>query len=994
MVFLHAYRKDGKYLIWGESSSPTTDEASVFDLGATQLQLLLKNRLWEEQEHPADIIEIPLPTYTKEDESFPIPSYPFLAESRGLAAVDQKETYPLQPWRRTVQELSNRSFLQMLNTCQKRRLDRDLFAGESLLALSDILRFAGALIARGRILPDIVLSGEKYLSCWNPILDFADEKHLHELASRIPFLLREGGEGQEDAALTILRHLADNLTRSSVTTTLSEAQARKGRFYTVHDAWFSALRGSSPIIRWEHPEELEDLHKQIKKWRAPVTWQEKSDETIGFRLSFPESEFSQWKLSIRICNGEGEKPFPSDLSQNPVSQTSILALGQAVHFFPPLKSATADAQGGYECLLSADNAYTFIRTAGRLLEGAGYVVSMPESEDLKQRSIELVANVSEIEPLPGNGHNMEEKVDLHWSVTLDGENVTAEELSALMRSSSPLVFFRGKWIVIDTKKLQDALRAMNRKNGEAIPAREVIRLALGVEGRNGLRVAHVRGDGWLNPLLRQLEGDESFTELPPPESFRGTLRPYQIRGFSWLSFLRGWGFGSCLADDMGLGKTIQALAFLLHEKEKGEKRPVLLICPMSVLGNWIHEMKRFSPTLRPLMHHGAKRSKGMAFVRACQEVDVVLTSYALLYRDYRDIRKVQWSGILLDEAQNIKNPDTRQAQIARALQADYRIALTGTPMENHVGDIWSIMDFLNPELLGNRSTFKKRFFQPIQTGIDPGAKTRLRQMTAPFILRRLKTDKRIISDLPEKLEAKVYCRLTAEQAMLYQETLDQFQRDVEDAVGIKRRGMILAILTKLKQICNHPANFLGEPEADAQRSGKLTRLEEMLEEIFERGESALIFTQYAEMGHLLKRRLCQTFAEEMPFLYGGVSRKARENLVKNFQEATHPSAFILSLKAGGTGLNLTRATHVFHFDRWWNPAVEDQATDRAFRIGQTHQVMVHKLICTGTLEERIDRMIGEKTALAQEIVGSGEHALTELSNEALRDILRLEDAHE
>jgi len=374
-----------------------------------------------------------------------------------------------------------------------------------------------------------------------------------------------------------------------------------------------------------------------------------------------------------------------------------------------------------------------------------------------------------------------------------------------------------------------------------------------------------------------------------------------------------------------------------------------------------------------------------------QTYDVVITSYHLLYRDYVDLRKVTWAGILLDEAQNIKNPDTHQTQAARALQADYRIALTGTPMENHVGDIWSIMDFINPGMLGKRVVFRDKFFRPIQSGTDPGARTRLRRVAMPFILRRLKTDKQIIADLPEKIESKVYCTLTQEQARLYEVVLETFHREVQLSEGIARRGLIIAVLTRLKQICNHPANYLGQAEAAAQRSGKLIRLEEMLEETFQGGESALVFTQYAEMGTLLKRNLCQTFGREMPFLYGGVPRKERDLMIHAFQESTEPQAFILSLKAGGTGLNLTRASHVFHYDRWWNPAVEDQATDRAFRIGQTRNVMVHKFICGGTLEDRIDALIDRKSALASEIVTNGEAFLTELSNEDLEDVLKLSE---
>jgi SNF2 family DNA or RNA helicase len=465
-----------------------------------------------------------------------------------------------------------------------------------------------------------------------------------------------------------------------------------------------------------------------------------------------------------------------------------------------------------------------------------------------------------------------------------------------------------------------------------------------------------------------------------------------MRGFSWLVFLKNWGLGACLADDMGLGKTIQAIAFILHEKRNGPQKPILIVGPTSILGNWQHELNRFAPSLTCVLHHGTSRLRDDSLSRQVENTDIIITSYNLLHKDYRFFKRIKWSGFIIDEAQNIKNSLTLQAQAARAITADYRIALTGTPMENNVGDIWSLMDFLNPGLLGTRKHFRETFFKPIQSGSDLKSKNRLRRITSPFILRRVKTDKDIIRDLPEKIENNIYCCLTTEQKELYQDITESFSRELEDQSGIGRRGAILAVLTHLKQVCNHPANYLGASGYLENRSGKLDRLVEMLEEIFIKGESALIFTQYAEMGALIKDHLCQTFAVDIPFLYGGTSRKNRDSMIQNFQSSAHPSAFILSLKAGGTGLNLTRANHVFHYDRWWNPAVENQATDRAFRIGQKKNVMVHKFICAGTLEERIDALMARKSLLTDEIISSNEKFLTELSNQKLRELLQLSNA--
>jgi len=367
----------------------------------------------------------------------------------------------------------------------------------------------------------------------------------------------------------------------------------------------------------------------------------------------------------------------------------------------------------------------------------------------------------------------------------------------------------------------------------------------------------------------------------------------------------------------------------------------------------------------------------------------LLSSYALLHRDLEALQRVHWSGVILDEAQNIKNPETKQARAARRVAAGYRVVLTGTPVENHVGDLWSLMEFLNPGFLGTQAAFKRAFFVPIQAGHDPEAAARLRRLTGPFVLRRLKTDKTIIADLPEKLEMKVYCTLTREQASLYAAVVDEAAERLEASEGIERKGIVLATLSKLKQVCNHPAQFLKDNSAIPGRSGKLARLLEMIEEVLEVDDRALVFTQFAEMGVLLQRHLQETLGREALFLHGGLSKGHRDRMIERFQADAGPPVFVLSLKAGGTGLNLTRANHVFHFDRWWNPAVEDQATDRAFRIGQNRRVQVHKLLCAGTLEEKIDAMIEGKKEVAERVVGAGEGWLTELSTAELVKLMTL-----
>lgn len=627
------------------------------------------------------------------------------------------------------------------------------------------------------------------------------------------------------------------------------------------------------------------------------------------------------------------------------------------------------------------------------MQQAGFGVMLPAGWTSRGSRLRLGARAKVKSPAMagGGGLSLQEIVEVDWEIALGDQRVTRDELSALARLKAPLVRTRGQWVLLDAQEIQQAIALLER-GVRRMPAREALGMALGASAVDGVELGGVVAEGWLAGLIEQLGGQDRIEKLAVPSGFNGTLRPYQERGYWWLGFLRRWGMGACLADDMGLGKTVQTLAHLEHEREAAPQAPVLLVCPTSVIGNWQHEAARFSPGLSVLVHHGTARARDQAaLVAAAKAHDLVLTSYSLLQRDCATLDKVAWRGIVLDEAQNIKNPQSKQARAARALSGGYRVALTGTPVENNVGNLWSLMEFLNPGWLGSQAEFKRKFFVPIQASRDPGAAALLRKLTAPFILRRLKTDKAVIADLPEKLEMKVYCTLTPEQASLYAAVVEQAIPDLDSASGIQRKGMVLATLSKLKQVCNHPAQFLADNSAIAGRSGKLARLTEMLEEVVEGGERALVFSQFAAMGEIIKRHLETTFGREVLFLHGAVPKRRRDEMVARFQRADEagPAIFVLSLKAGGTGLNLTAASRVFHFDRWWNPAVEQQATDRTFRIGQRRRVFVHKFLCAGTLEEKIDALIERKRGVAETVVGSGEQWLTRLSTDELRDLFAL-----
>jgi len=674
-----------------------------------------------------------------------------------------------------------------------------------------------------------------------------------------------------------------------------------------------------------------------------------------------------------------------------VREYMLSSLGQAAGICSDIAASLEGPQpAGYT--LDTSNAHRFLTEEAAALEQAGFGVMLPAWWTRKGTKTKLAVRANVKSPkMQGSGLSLESLVQFNWEVALGDQKLTLRELEALANLKTPLVRVRGQWVELNAAEIQAAIEFWRKQAAGEATIRDVVQMALGAkDGVSGFEFQGVTATGWIKEFLEQLDGQAAFDELPPPQSLLGTLRPYQVRGYSWLAFLKQWGLGACLADDMGLGKTIQTLALVQRDWETNGKGQVLLVCPTSVVNNWQKEATRFTPELPVLVHHGVGRKKGETFKKEVQRHAIVICSYGLLHRDIKLLQDVKWSGVVLDEAQNIKNPETRQAKAARSLSADYRISLTGTPVENNVGDLWAIMDFLNPGFLGTQTEFKRNFFLPIQARRDPDVAQRLKRVTGPFILRRLKTDKSIISDLPEKLEMKVFCTLTREQASLYAAVLKETEKTLKEASGIQRRGLIFSTLSKLKQVCNHPAQFLGDNSSIPDRSGKLARLDEMLEEILEVGDRTLVFSQFAEMGEILRRHLQETFGCEVLFLHGGVPRRQRDSMVERFESgAAGPPIFILSLKAGGTGLNLTRANHVFHFDRWWNPAVENQATDRAFRIGQTRNVQVHKFICAGTLEERIDEMIEGKKEVAEKVIGTGEGWLTELSNQELREIFAL-----
>jgi hypothetical protein len=639
---------------------------------------------------------------------------------------------------------------------------------------------------------------------------------------------------------------------------------------------------------------------------------------------------------------------------------------------------------------SPPEAYEFLRSIPAY-EDAGLLVKLPNWWQKRGTRPQVAATIGEKN---GTSVGLDALLDFKLSVVIDGHKLTPAEIKQLLTGDDGLVLFRGQWIEVDREKLQQALdhwKSIASQDG--ISFVEGMRLLAGAprDLKNAEDLEQHREWAFAEPgkqleeTLRQLTTPDTS---PPPPTLRATLRPYQARGLDWLWFCARTGLGACLADDMGLGKTIQVLAALLRKKEQlPGSPPSLLVVPASLIGNWRAEAGKFAPTLRLHIAHRSTGDTEKPNARTLAATDLVITTYGMVARlDWP--AATSWGWVILDEAQAIKNHGSTQSKAVRKLKGQARIALTGTPVENHLGDLWSLFDFINPGLLGTSTqfaTFVKQITRDNSAHFAP-----LRRLVSPYILRRLKTDKSIISDLPEKTEMKVFCGLTPAQAKLYQHSAETLAKELDAAAGIQRRGLVLAYLMRFKQICNHPDQLTKSGNYDVSHSAKFTRLAALCEEIASRGEKALVFTQFRELTEPLESCLATVFRRRGLILHGGTAVNQRQQMVQQFQRDDGPPFFVLSLKAGGTGLNLTAASHVIHFDRWWNPAVENQATDRAFRIGQQRNVLVHKFITSGTLEEKIDALLSEKQDTADAILtGGAEKALTELNNAELLDLIRL-----
>jgi SNF2 family DNA or RNA helicase len=954
-------------------------------------------------------------------EGRPLPSYelmPYVEEELPLE-------YELVPWQVWCYRLPG--VITALNDIQFIALHaaEDFQLGTDLLFWQEHAQALKGVIARDQYIPSLkyralppgggkraktvpqfeLHPGWEFLSA---SYDAAIRRHL----AAMPPVCTAGLNSPDDATLfapgPLLRHFSECLLQEVVNETPFTA---KFDHQIAGSLLYGCVHPSEPIPPRAPADALTE-YKQWLSWRTNLTG---AHPDAGFTLCFRLEEATppdvdNWRLHFLVAaqhhpslklslseywslkpsaRAEASRPFGPDFEKQ-----LLLALGAAARIYPTVWDGLATDQP-IGCRLTMDAAFDFLRESAWVLEDAGYTIIVPawwtpEGRRRARIRVKTARTTKNGAAISSGQLNLDTLISYQYQLSIAGQVVSEQEWRQLVDAKTPLVQFRGQWMELDREKMQQLVQfwqAQGQTHSE-MPLLDLLRN--GAEASDDLEWDH---DQTVQGMLDRLNDKNAFAPIADPPALQGTLRDYQKRGVAWLQYLEQLGLNPCLADDMGLGKTIQVITRLLTEREQTtELPPTLIIAPTSVLGNWRKEIQRFAPQLRTLVHQGAVREKDApSFAATSQSHDVVLTSFALARLDTQLLRSVKWHRVVVDEAQNIKNPQAAQTRAILKLAAPHRLALTGTPVENRLRDLWAIFNFLNPGYLGKEAQFRKAFELPVQKRHDAAQSVTLKKLAEPFILRRVKTDQRIINDLPDKIEQKMYCPLTPEQASLYEAVVKDVSRQLDQAEGIQRKGLILSTLMRLKQICNHPAQFLQDGSAfSAERSYKLQRIGELAEELIASGESALIFTQFTEIGTALERYLSHTWHYPTYYLHGGTSAARRDRLVTDFQDPeSGPALFILSLRAGGVGLNLTRANHVFHFDRWWNPAVEDQATDRAFRIGQRKNVFVHKFVALGTLEERIDAMIEEKKRLSSLVVGTDEAWLTELDNDTFKDLIAL-----
>ncbi|MFT4928754.1 MAG: SNF2 family DNA or RNA helicase [Phenylobacterium sp.] len=1002
--------QSGQFWLWVETSTPQErdEQTHPCHLSGSTLSSFLNAEL---QLTTASLAyhQILLPTRCNSLSSTVLPS-PELKHFPNQDDDDDAKV-SLQPWRvecvaldMPIQQLSQ---LHFLATYQQ--LDTGL--GSDFLFWHYFSQTVKQLMLKDHYLPGLIQRASKkkqdiYRS-WQ-IVSADYEASLERAVKHMPLICKVAFE-----AKSLLRHFTEVNLHQLLELAISKApvSVKKPFDDTLIEGFFAPVKQPGSMSnhkaefaqwhQWQHKiaDMAQNAHIQLcfqlvegeqDNWSIAFLAASKHD------LSFKQSLADYWRLNT------SQKAGLTALLGDDFEHQVLCALGGAASIYPRLWQGM-NSQQPERLILTLEQAFEFLKETAWVLEDAGYKVIVPawwtpqgrQRAKVKLRTKSAGTSASSADSSKGL-LSLDNLIDYRYELAIGDQPVTEQEWSQLVNAKTPLVEFRGQWMELDQAQMADMLAFWRKQNGdEDKTPLSMPELLQQLADENG--IFELNQNDALAQMLGKLSNQSMLEPIDDPAQLNASLRDYQKRGVSWLRYLEQLGLNGCLADDMGLGKTIQVIATLVVDEAQGVNHGcTLLIAPTSVMGNWQKEVQKFAPQLNTAIHHGSGRIKDQAeFVELCHNNHMVITSYSLARKDAKLLENVHWQRIVLDEAQNIKNPKSAQSKAIFKLKGVSKLALTGTPVENRLMDLWSIFNFLNPGYLSSQANFRKQYELPIQRHNSVSQSTLLKKLIAPFILRRLKTDKNIIKDLPDKVENKVYCNLSKEQAALYEAVVldvekqlaEQEEMDDKSKIG----GLMLSTLTKLKQICNHPMQFLQDgSEFTPQRAHKLERLGEMLEEAQAEGDSVLIFTQFTEIGEQLVKYLSQQKQLNCYYLHGGVSRKKRESMIEEFQDAnTGPSVFVLSLKAGGVGITLTRANHVFHFDRWWNPAVEDQATDRAFRIGQKKNVFVHKFITLGTLEERIDEMISDKKKMAGAIVGSDESWLSNLDTNAFKSLIAL-----
>lgn len=803
--------------------------------------------------------------------------------------------------------------------------------------------------------------------------------------------------GQEQTA----RSFTESLYNSAVRENLQNNPATKER-------WETALQSLRQIDLSADALQNYFTEERWNKWLYPNDGD--IPFTTGLRLMEPEDGEGLWSLEVIIRskkNADQIKVYGKHKllkAWTAYEQNIQDDMASWMELVPMLNE-----NGTIKEELTEQEAWEFLTDASEKLLFIGASILLPSWwTELKQSGIKVKARIKAASSHSPSFVGMQALMDFDWRISMNGADLSEEDFQKLVSEKRHLIYINGQWIKLDTELIRHIQKIMKTAEKSGISIRDVLQQELATpeeidaeEDLQDFMKIQFELNKDMKKMFASLRELKSIPMMQPPSTLQGDLRPYQVQGLSWLLFLRQYGFGACLADDMGLGKTVQVISYLLsiqgnpatNQDDLSDMEATdaaLIIAPTSVLGNWQKELERFAPSLKVGLYYGAQRPKDEDFIAFSKQYDVILTTYGMSHIDFDDLKSVYWNSIIIDEAQNIKNAGTKQSRSVRNLKGAHHVALTGTPMENRLSELWAIFDFINKGYLGSLKAFSDTFVTSIERDGSTDKVRELQNIIQPFLLRRTKKDSEVALNLPDKIEQKEFVPLTSEQASLYEQLIKDTFDKIDQLSNFERKGLILQMIGRLKQLCNHPALYLKEEVIHNAniRSGKLDKLLKLVHAVMEQQESCLIFTQYIGMGQMIQSLLQEEYGHEVPFLTGSLGKKQRDDMIERFQNGEFP-IFILSLKAGGTGLNLTAANHVIHYDRWWNPAVENQATDRAYRIGQNRFVHVHKLICTGTLEEKIDKMIDQKQALNDEIL-TGENWITEMSTDELKELVSLQ----